>query len=137
MIWLAGGLLLKLSFRFEFLLRELRMSFWFVDLITVKLFFDWKWITPGFYQKYVTEINTTQPVVNPIQDGLFRGHSRVWPPSPLCHIYPTMMKLGTVISYLRKIQKIYKSRDISLEFCWYQHFFTTNQQILLHQERQI
>ena len=33
------------------------------------------------------------------------------------HTYPTMMKLGTVIPYLRKIQKMYKSRDTFLEFC--------------------
>ena len=33
------------------------------------------------------------------------------------HKYPTMMKLGTVIPYLRKIQKMYKSCDTSLEFC--------------------
>ena len=31
--------------------------------------------------------------------------------------YHTMMKLGTVIPYLRKIQEMYKSRDIFLEFC--------------------
>ena len=34
----------------------------------------------------------------------------------ICHTYPTMMKLGTVIPYLRKIQKIYKSLDTSLAF---------------------
>ena len=33
------------------------------------------------------------------------------------HTYPTMMKLGTVIPYPRKIQKMYKSRDTFLEFC--------------------
>ena len=33
------------------------------------------------------------------------------------HINPTMMKLGTVIPYLRKIQKMYKSRDTPLGFC--------------------
>ena len=33
------------------------------------------------------------------------------------HTYTTMMKLGTCISYLRKIQKVYKSRDAFLEFC--------------------
>ena len=41
------------------------------------------------------------------------------PPPPLPKIrqtYPTMMKLGTVIPYLRKIKKMYKSRDASLEF---------------------
>ena len=29
----------------------------------------------------------------------------------ICHTYPAMMKLGTVIPYLKKIQKIYESRD--------------------------
>ena len=29
----------------------------------------------------------------------------------ICHIYPTMMKLDTLIPYLKKIQKIYKSHD--------------------------
>ena len=33
------------------------------------------------------------------------------------HTYPTMMKLGTVIPYLKKIQKLYESRDTPLEFC--------------------
>ena len=55
----------------------------------------------------------------------------------ICQTYPTMMKLSTVIPYLRKTQKMYKSRDTSLDFCWNQHFFTTNQQILLHQEMQV
>ena len=31
--------------------------------------------------------------------------------------YPTMMKLGTVIPYLKKIKKIYESRDTHPEFC--------------------
>ena len=35
----------------------------------------------------------------------------------ICHTYPTTMKLGTVIPYLKKIQKIYESRDTPLEFC--------------------
>ena len=66
--------------------------------------------------------------INPIQDGLFWGCSRMGagpflPSIPkIRHTYPTMMKLGTVILYQRKIQKMYKSRDIFLEFCWHQHF---------------
>ena len=61
-------------------------------------------------------------VLNPIQDGLFRGCLRMEgakrPPLPkICHTYPTMMKLGTVIPYPKKIQKIYESRDKPLEFC--------------------
>ena len=44
------------------------------------------------------------------------------PLPPLPKIYdtnPTMMKLGTVIPYLKKIQKIYQSRDTpsAPEFC--------------------
>ena len=39
------------------------------------------------------------------------------PRPKICHTYPTMMKLGTVIPYPKKIQKIYESRDTPLEFC--------------------
>ena len=59
-------------------------------------------------------------LLNPIQDGLFRGWGggQKRPPLPkIRHTYPTMMKLGTAIPYVRKIQKIYKSRDTFLEFC--------------------
>ena len=38
-------------------------------------------------------------------------------PPKICHTYPTIMKLGTVIPYLKKIQKIYESHDTPLEFC--------------------
>ena len=31
-----------------------------------------------------------------------------------CHTYPTMMKLGTLVPCLKKIQKIYKPRDAPL-----------------------
>ena len=55
----------------------------------------------------------------------------------ICLTYPTMMTLGTVIPYPKKIEKIYTSRDSLFEFCWHQHFFTQNQQILLYQERLI
>ena len=43
-------------------------------------------------------------------------------PSKICHTFPTMMKLGTGISYLKKT---YKSRDTPLEFCWHQQFSTS------------
>ena len=35
----------------------------------------------------------------------------------ICHTHPAMMKLGTVIPYLKKIQKTYKSRVTPLENC--------------------
>ena len=56
--------------------------------------------------------------VNPIQDGPFRGCSRMGGPKKtlpkISHTYPTMMKLDILISYLKKIQKIQKSRDTLL-----------------------
>ena len=46
------------------------------------------------------------------------GEAKSPPPLPkICHTYPTMMKLGTVTPYLKKIQKIYEPRDTPPEFC--------------------
>ena len=62
---------------------------------------------------------------NPIQDGPIREYSRSKKASlpKTCHTRPTMIKLGTDVPYLKKIQKIYESRDsiFSLEirkFCY-------------------
>ena len=80
-------------------------------------------------------------IINPIQDGLFsglltdgRGAKRT--PPKICH---TSYNDETWHSYTlpKEDPKIYESRDTPLEFCWHQHFFTRNQQILLHQEIQI
>ena len=39
------------------------------------------------------------------------------PPLPkICHTYTAMMKLVTVISYIKKIQKIFESRDTLFDF---------------------
>ena len=57
------------------------------------------------------------------------GGKKVPPPPKICHTYPTMMKLGTVLPYFKKTQKIYESRDTPVDFCWHQHFFIENQQI--------
>ena len=38
-------------------------------------------------------------------------------PPKICHTYPTMMNLDTVISYLKKFQKLYESLDTPLGFC--------------------
>ena len=91
------------------------------------------------------QVQCCRSSINPIQDGHFRGCSWMMGEGgqkgillpKICHTYPTMMKLGTVTPYLKKIQKIYESRDAHPEFCWYQHFFTRNQQILLYQEMKI
>ena len=67
--------------------------------------------------------------------GTAQGWGRQKAPLPeICHTYPTMMKPGTVIPYLKKIKKIYESCDTPLEFCWHQHFFTGNQQMLLYEK---
>ena len=66
--------------------------------------------------------------INPIQAGNFGGCSRMvggegggggkrYPLSKICHTYPTMMKLGNIIPYLKKIKKIYKSHETLPEFC--------------------
>ena len=56
---------------------------------------------------------------------MFRDGGRQKVPLPkICYTYPTMMKLGTLIPYLEKIQKQNNSRDTSLDFCRHQHFFT-------------
>ena len=83
--------------------------------------------------------------INPIQDGSFRCCSRMergggLKDQPLPKISQTnaiMMKLGTAIPYLKKIQNIYKSRYRRLEFYWHQYFFTKNKQFFLYQEIQI
>ena len=65
---------------------------------------------------------TWRSYINLIQDLPFWDCSKMGgeekrPPFPkICYAYPTMMKLGTVISYLKKIQKIYESWDAPLEF---------------------
>ena len=57
-------------------------------------------------------------------------------PSLKCLTYPTMITLGTIMHYPKKIQNMYKSRDTPLEFRW-QYFFIEIKQILLYQEIQI
>ena len=38
-------------------------------------------------------------------------------PSKICHTYSAIKKLGTIISDLKKTQKIYESLDALLLFC--------------------
>ena len=54
------------------------------------------------------EVDCYVLILNPIQDGHFWGCSRTGgvkkaPPPKIRHTYPTMMKLGTVTPYLKKI----------------------------------
>ena len=114
--------------------------------------FRFTWISSIIWlDTWLNSFNVFNSYINPIQDELFQGCSRMrggfLPTLPkICHTYPTMMKLGRVIPYPRRTQTIYKSRDTSLDtsldtshatVSWRQHFFTRNQQIWLHQETQI
>ena len=57
--------------------------------------------------------------INPIQDGPCWGCSWTVTPLPkICHTYPTTVKLGKVIPYLKKSHWIYKLCDTLTEFCW-------------------
>ena len=78
-----------------------------------------------------------------IQDGPFWGCSRMrGRPKRLivpkiCHTYPTMMTLGTIIPYLKKIQT---NIWITWRTPWVllaSVFFSENQQILLNEKMQI
>ena len=51
------------------------------------------------------------------------------PPPKICDRHPALMEHSTVIPYLKEIQKIYKSRYTTLEFCWDRYFFTGNRQL--------
>ena len=51
-----------------------------------------------------------------------RGRAKRPPLPKICHTYRTMMKLGTVISCLKKIQSTHQSRDTPFEFSWNQDF---------------
>ena len=48
---------------------------------------------------------------------LMDGATKKGPLPKICHTYPAMIKLGTGIPCLKKIQKMYESRDTPLEFC--------------------
>ena len=69
----------------------------------------------------------------------WRGVKKAPPLPKICQTYPTMMKLGTVIPYPKKIQNIYESRYTLLKFCCVDISIslTRNHQILLYQEIQI
>ena len=54
--------------------------------------------------------------------GIFRDDSGWGGPfclPKICHRYATIIKLGAVIPYLRKMSNIYESRDTPLEFYCY------------------
>ena len=90
--------------------------------IGIKLWKD-NFLKPRYY---VTLIDVEKNLTL-FRRGLFmaahdrgRGKKTFFP--KIFQIYSTMVKLGTVIPYLKKMQQIFKSRGMFLEFCWHQHF---------------
>ena len=77
-----------------------------------------------FPMKFAKFLRT--PILTQFREGFIGaahgGGSKKSPLSKICHTYLTMMKLGTVIPYLKKIQKTYKSSGASLESCRYKYF---------------
>ena len=55
----------------------------------------------------------------------------------MCHTYPTMIKLGGVILYLKKIQKLYELGQTPLSSVDISIFLLEISKILLYQEIQI
>ena len=65
---------------------------------------------------------TNERIFALFRTGIFGAAHGWWggqkaPLPKIFHTYPTMMKLGTVISYIKNIQKIYESRDTPPEYC--------------------
>ena len=86
-------------------------------------------IYPQKWNKKVKNISKCQCIratFNPIEGGPFRDWSRMRKQKGLLfkyyYTYPVVIELGTVIRYLKKIQKTYKSRNTHHELCWHQSF---------------
>ena len=82
--------------------------------------------------------------INPIQDGHFQscsrdGKVRGAKRSPSLKSVTHILKWWNlaVIPYLKKIQKIYESRETPTKFCGRHKFFSRNQQILLYKATHI
>ena len=76
----------------------------------------------GYGRAILMDLSKAFYAMDPIQDGPFWGWSLMGGANiasllKICHIYPTIMKLGTIIPYPKKIRKINTSRDTPLEFC--------------------
>ena len=97
-----------------------------IALVSSKLGFRYRLIWDNLTYFFLSWDNSKSSLFNPIQDGFFQGFSWMGeakrPLPKICHTYLTMMKLGTVILYLNKFQKLYKSHDTPLGFCWHLHF---------------
>ena len=87
--------------------------------IFIRLFIYWHYFK-SIQSKIVPQFRWA--FSGPLTDGGAKSPSP--PLRKISHIYLTMMKLATVTTYLKKIQKVYESRDIPLAFHWHQQFST-------------
>ena len=70
----------------------------------------------SYFSFFLEHVNNAFEIINNALERGGGGAKRL-PLPKICHTHPTMMKLGRVIPYPKKIQKIYESRDTPLEFC--------------------
>ena len=86
------------------------------------------------FEKKNISLELTQKIIDDLRLTLFRmgflraanewGEGKKASLYKICHSYPIMMKIGTVIPYLKKTQIIYVSHETFLQFYWHKHFFT-------------
>ena len=98
--------LLLLTYRHLLVFKTLYLSF----LILYLFFISYIYFT-NIFNPFLTR-TFFDIVLTPFRMGLFgdayrfRGAKRPLPPLPrICQTYPRMLKLGTVVSYLKKIEK--------------------------------
>ena len=119
----------------------LKYAFWFIVLfLSASVIFKIlsqtaKWnILHNFVEKGISKdeeklfqlLSKKAAVLTLFRIGLFvdaQGWGGKSPLPKICQTYHTMMKPGTLIPYLKKIPKMYKSHDAPLEFCWHWHFY--------------
>lgn len=79
--------------------------------------------------------DVSKQTLNPFKMCLFGaaqgcgGLGGVWeskrapPAANVCYTYHTVIKLGADVSYLKQIQKLYKSPETPFDFGWYKDLF--------------
>ena len=90
----------------------------FSSLLNVKISttFIFRTVAPRWGRVCRRVITSTYPTPAEIIVAVHRwGKVKRVPFPKICHAYPTMMKLGTVLPYLKKIQEIYESCNTLLE----------------------
>lgn len=80
-------------------------------------------VTSLFLTEYRHYVNSSLLSMEPFA-GTHGCGSKRHPLNEMSNTYPTMIKLPTVMLYLKKIQRNFKSCVASFKICWHQLFFT-------------